>query len=76
MALSAGSKQSLNAIFSLLTVKDTTVISALADGARRRLDATNRGYVVSVLPTDGESGTPQPTAAAALATLIADIAAN
>jgi len=76
MALSTTSRNQLNAILSLLTAKDMATIDTLQNAAGRLLDATNKSRVLAVLPTDGWSATPKPTEAAALATLIADIAAN
>ncbi len=75
MALTATSKNQLNALLALLTAKDVRVCSHLAEASRRALSTADRDFVLAIMPTD-TAGTVNATNATAVATLIADIAAN
>lgn len=75
MALTATSKSQLSAVLALLTATDTKTCERLAEAARRALSTANRDFVLAILPIDA-GGTPNATAATAVSTLIADIAAN
>ena len=76
MALSATSKAQLAALLSPLSQKDPATIDALTSVANRLLSSTDRTRLLQIMPTDGSSGTPIPAGAAAVVTLLADIAAN
>ena len=75
MALTATSKNQLNALLALLTAKDVSTCDALASASRRALSSANGAFVAAILPIDA-GGTVNATAATAVATLLADIAAN
>ena len=75
MALTATSKNQLNALLALLNGKDPTTCARLAEASRRALSTADRDFVLAILPVDAV-GTPNSTAATAVTTLLADIAAN
>lgn len=74
MALTATSKNQLNNLLSLLSI-DPMLTLKVKDSAERLLSPTNQPYVKAILARE-PNGSVNGDATTALATLLADIAAN